>query len=231
MDDASKELVKGHRDRLRTKYLNAGLESLHDYERLELLLTYAISRRDVKPVAKALLARFKTLSGVIDADIKELCEIDGLAENSALLIKLLKDVCADYLAEKVERKDVLSSPDAVKNYLKFKLAGQKEESFIVLFLNTKNHVLCTEVVNEGTVDHAVVYPRNIIKRALEIRASGIILVHNHPSGVSRPSAEDIDLTNSIKDAAGILNIRLLDHIVVAKDGCFSFVENGFLEGR
>jgi DNA repair protein RadC len=228
MDDDGKDLLKGHRDRLRTKYLNAGLDSLLDYERLELLLTYAISRRDVKPVAKALMAKFKTIQGVMDADVPSLCQVEGLAENSALLLKLVKDLCGEYLAEKMERRDVMSDPAVVKNYLKVKFSGMKEEAFVVLYLNTKNHVLSTDIMHEGTVDQAVVYPRNLMKRALELSASGIILVHNHPSGVSKPSADDIELTHSIKDAAKVLNIRLLDHVVVAKDGCFSFIENGIL---
>ena len=228
MECDDKELVKGHRDRLRSKYRNAGLEGLHDYEQLELLLTYAISRRDVKPVAKKLLAKFKNLAGVLDADMDELCQVEGLAENSALLLKLLKDLCSEYLSEKMEKKDVLNSPESVKSFLKMKLSGLKEEVFLVIYLNTKNHVLCSEIMHEGTVDQTAVYPRNILKRALEIHASGLILVHNHPSGISKPSQDDIGLTNTIKEIVAALNLRLLDHLVVAKDGCFSFVESGLL---
>ena len=228
MDEDRIEQAKGHRDRLRGKYLQAGLDGLLDYERLELLLTYAISRRDVKPIAKSLLARFKTLSGVMDAGVEEFCQVEGVAENSAVLLTLVKDLCGEYLSEKMERKDVLSSPEAVRNFLKMRLSGLKEEAFVAIFLNTKNHVIRTEVVNEGTVDHAVVYPRTLIKRALETHASGLILVHNHPSGVSKPSKDDMELTNAVKEAASALDIKVLDHIVVAKDGCFSFVENGLL---
>ncbi len=231
MDADKVEQAKGHRDRLRGKFLKAGLEGLHDYERLELLLTYAISRRDVKPIAKSLLAKFKTLSGVMDAGVEELCQVEGVAESSAALIKLVKGLCGEYLSEKMERKDVLSSPESVRNFLKMRLSGLKDEAFVAIYLNTKNHVIATELMNEGTVDHAVVYPRNLVKRALERNASGLILVHNHPSGVSKPSRDDIELTGAVKEAAGTLGIKVLDHIVVAKDGCFSFVDNGMLEGR
>jgi len=231
MDEERLEQAKGHRDRLRGKFLKAGLDGLLDYERLELLLTYAIARRDVKPVAKSLLAKFKTLQGVMDASVEELCRVEGVAESSALLIKLLKDLCGEYLSEKMEGKDALSSPEAVKAFLKMKLSGLKEECFVAIYLNAKNHVLSSEVVNEGTVDHAVVYPRSLVKKALDNHASGLILVHNHPSGVSKPSRDDLELTEAVRDAARTLDIRVLDHIVVAKDGCFSFVENGLLQGR
>lgn len=228
MDSEDKELLKGHRDRLRTKYLNAGLEALLDYERLELLLTYAISRRDVKPVSKRLLARFKSLSGVLDADVKDLCQVEGLAESSALLLKLVKDLCGEYLSERMEGRDILNSAQAVRDFLKLKISGLNYEVFMVIYLDIKNQLICSEIINKGTVDQATVYPREIVKRALEVHASGVILAHNHPSGISKPSSDDVLLTNAIRDAVSTMGIRLLDHMVVGKDRSFSFVEGGLL---
>jgi DNA repair protein RadC len=140
----------------------------------------------------------------------------------------VKSLCDDYLAEKMLKKDVVSSPEAVKNYLKLKVSGLKDEVFMVIYLDTKNQVISSEIMHKGTVDETAVYPRNILKRALELHASGMILVHNHPSGFSSPSDDDIRLTNAIREVVRTLNLRLLDHMVIAKDGCFSFVEQGML---
>ena len=220
--------AKGHRERLRNKYVSAGLESLHDYEAVELLLTYAIPLRDVKPLAKALIAKFEDAAGILDASMEELCQIKGISRNSAALISLVKDICSLYLAQKMKDKDALSSPEAVRNFARMKLGGLRNEAFMVIYLNTKNHVNDYEISNEGTVDQAVVYPRNIIKKALATNASGLILIHNHPSGICEPSSDDIKITNSIKDAVKTLNIRLIDHVIVGKSGYYSFIEEGLL---
>lgn len=228
MGDEDKDMAKGHRSRLRRKYLAAGWDGLLDYERVELLLTYAISRRDVKPVAKRLVSRFKSLSGIMDAGMKELCEVEGLAENSALLLKMLRDVCGAYLEEGMEARDVMNSPEAVKSFVRMRMSGLKDEAFMVIYLNTKNHVIGTELMGEGTVDHAVIFPRNIVKGALERHSAGVIIVHNHPSGISKPSRDDVQLTDAVKEASETLGIRLVDHLVVAKEDCFSFVDNKLL---
>jgi DNA repair protein RadC len=214
----------GHRERLREKFQKAGAEGLHDYELLELLLTYAIPRKDVKEPAKMLIQRFGGLAGVLDANPKELEEIKGLGRNSATLIRLVKDLCGAYLAEQMRHKDVLSSSQAVVDFARVKLASLPHEAFMVIYLNTKNEVIEHEIIHEGTVDRAVVYPRKIIESALTHHAVGLILVHNHPSGHPEPSEEDKRLTRAVIEAARTVDIRVLDHIVVGRDSYVSFSE-------
>lgn len=220
--------LQGHRKRLRQRFLQAGLSGMHDYEALELLLTFVIPRRDVKPIAKEMLKKFKSLSGVFDASLPDLLEVDGIAENSAVLLLFIKDICGEYLAGKMQSIDVLSTPDAVCNFARMKLGGLKNEAFMVVYLNTKNHVIASELMNQGTVDHAAVYPRNIVVQSLKHHAAGLILIHNHPSGCCDPSSDDVRLTEIIQKAVGTVGIKVLDHIITGKSGYFSFVEEGLL---
>jgi DNA repair protein RadC len=229
MEVSEKPDYLGHRRRLRERFQKTGAEGLHDYELLELLLTYAISQKDVKPIAKDLIKRFGSLSGVLDASHKDLETISGLGSISATLIRLIKEVCGAYLAERIESKNVLSSPQAVVNYSRMRLAGLSHEVFMVIYLNTKNEMIRCEIVDEGTVDRAIVYPRKIVESALVHHASSLILVHNHPSGHPEPSEEDKRLTRSISDAARTMDIRVLDHIIVGKAAHFSFVEGHLLQ--
>jgi DNA repair protein RadC len=222
------EDVKGHRERLRNKFMNSGMKGLHDYEALELLLTYAIPRRDVKPIAKALLKKFETLAGVFDASMEELLEIKGIAANSAAILHLVKELCGEYLAEKMQDRDVLDNPEAVYNFARMKLAGLKHETFMVIYLDVKNRVKNYEILHEGTVDRSVVYPRNIIKKALACNAAGLILIHNHPSGFCEPSGNDLKVTKMISDAVETINIKVLDHIIVGRSGYFSFQKKGLI---
>ena len=217
-----------HRQRLRERFRKAGAEGFHDYEILELLLTYAIPRIDVKPIAKDLLEHFGSLSGVLDATQQEIEEVAGVGPSSSTLIGLVKETCGAYLAEKMKDREVLSSPQAVLDFARLTLAGSPHESFIVIFVNTKNRVLHHQVVHEGTVNRAVVYPRRIVEEALAHHASGLILVHNHPSGHADPSTEDRTLTRALVEATRALDIRILDHIIVGKNGHFSFSEAGLL---
>jgi len=217
-----------HRKRLREKFLKAGAEGFHDYELLELLLTFAIPRVDVKPAAKALMKRFGTLNAVLDATQSELQSVSGMGPTSAVLIRLVKELFAAYLAERMEGKDVLSSPSAVVDFARVKLAGLPHEAFMVIYLNVKNRVIDHEVLQEGTVDRAIVYPREIIKAALTHKATGLLLSHNHPSGDPEPSQEDKHLTRSVIEAARTVEIKVLDHIIVGKNGYFSFQENRLL---
>ncbi len=217
-----------HRRRLRERFQKAGAEGLQDYEIVELLLTYAIPRRDVKPLAKELINRFGGLSGVLDASQRELEGTAGLGPVSATLIRLVKEVCGVYLAEGMKQRDVLSSPRLVVDFARLKLSGLPHEAFMVIYLNVKNEVIAHEVLIEGTVDSVVIYPRRIIESALSNYATGLILVHNHPSGHPEPSEEDKRITRAISQAARTLDIRVLDHIVVGKDGYFSFMECGLL---
>jgi len=218
----------GHRKRLRERFQKAGSDGFQDYELLELLLTYAIPRKDVKPVAKELIKCFGGLSGILDANHKTLVKIHGMGAISATLIRLVKELCAVYLGERMEDRDLLSSPQVVADFARMKLTEIPHESFMIIYLNTRNEVLKYEIVQEGTLDHAVVYPRRIIEGALSQHASGLILVHNHPSGHCRPSNEDLSLTRNIVEAVRMIDIRILDHIVVGREGYFSFKENNLL---
>ena len=219
----------GHRKRLRERFLKNGVEGMHDYEILELLLTYAIPRKDVKPYAKDLIKRFGSLSGVLDAGQKELEEVAKIGPISAALIRLVKGVCEAYLADKMKNKDVLSSPQAVLDFARVRLTGLPHEAFLAIFLNAKNRVLDYKIIQEGTVDRAVIYPRRIVEEALTYHAASIIFVHNHPSGDFQPSPEDKQLTFSLTEAARTIDLRVLDHIIVGKEGYFSFVENHLLQ--
>jgi len=218
----------GHRKRLRERFQKSGVEGMQDYEILELLLTYAIPRRDIKPYAKELIKRFGGLSGVLDASQKELETVLHIGPISSTLIRLVKEMCGTYLAEKMKEKDVLSSPQAVLDFARVKMAGLPHEAFMVIFLNTKNKVLDYKIIQEGTVDRTVIYPRRIIEEALSCHSAGLILVHNHPSGDSEPSPEDKQLTRSIAEAARTVDLRVLDHIIVGKEGYCSFVERQLL---
>ncbi len=218
----------GHRQRLREKFSNYGAESLHDYELLELLLTYAIPVRDVKEEAKTLLSRFKSISGVLGANANELCEIKGISVNSAILISLCRELAAKSLEEKIFNKDVLSSPQSVYDFSKVKLSHLENEVFMVIYLNTKNHVQGHEIIDEGTVDTAIVYPRKIVKSVIEKKASSVILVHNHPSGICEPSNDDIRLTSAVKDSLKPVDVKVLDHIISGKSGYFSFREKNLI---
>lgn len=218
----------GHRGRLRERFRKTRTEGLHDYESLELLLTYAIPRRDVKPVAKELIARFGSLSGVIDADPHALGEVQGIGPRSAMLIPLVKELCNAYMAERMRGRDLLSSPRAVVDFARMKMGGLPRERFMVIFLNVKNEVIDCELMHEGTVDRAVVYPRNIVESALAHRAAGLILVHNHPSGHPEPSAEDRAITRAIADACRTVDVRVLDHVVIGRAGHFSFAEENII---
>jgi len=218
----------GHRNRLRQRFQKAGAEGFHDYELLELLLTYAIPRRDVKPIAKDLLEQFGSLSGIFNANQNELDAVPGIGPPSATLIRLVKELYGAYLAEKMDRKDLLSSPQAVVDYAQVMLAGLPHEAFMVIYLNTKNEVLHHEVIHEGTVDRAFIYPRRIIEGALAHHASSLILIHNHPSGHPEPSEEDKRLTHTIGEATRTMDIRILDHIIVGMGNYFSFMEKHLL---
>ncbi|MGQ9630187.1 MAG: RadC family protein [bacterium] len=217
-----------HRKRLRERFQKAGAEGFHDYELLELLLTYAISRKDVKPIAKELIERFGSLSGVLDAGQGELESVPHLGPISATLIRLVKELCGAYLAEGMKHRDSLSSPQAVVDFARAKLAGLPYEAFMAIYLNVKNEVIKYEIIHEGTVDRAVIYPRRIVEGALANHAAGLILVHNHPSRHFEPSEEDKHLTRAIAEAARTVDVRILDHIVVGKDGYFSFAEGDLL---
>jgi DNA repair protein RadC len=212
----------GHRERLRERALAGGLAALPDYEVLELLLFRAIPRGDVKPLAKQLIARFGSLAGVLGAAHEELRTVKGVGEGAALELKLVQEAALRTARAAVARRPVISSWSALLTYVKQALAHEAREQFRVLFLDKKNQLIADEVMNRGTVDHAPVYPREVARRALELSASAVILVHNHPSGDPTPSAADVDMTRQVADALRTLRIAIHDHLVVGRDGVASF---------
>lgn len=218
----------GHRERLKERFRTGYGVGMHDYEVLELLLTYAIPRKDVKPIAKSLMAQYKSVNGILDAAPVELEKLPEMGPSSATLIRLVKELCGLYLAGRMEKKNLLTSPGSVVQFATMKLAGLPHEALMAIFLNVQNEIMANEIVNEGTVDQVAVYPRRIVEKALHHHAAGLIIVHNHPSGYTDPSEEDKRLTRSLKEGATILNIRLLDHIIVGANGYFSFLEKGLL---
>ncbi len=218
----------GHRQRLRERFSDGYGIGMQDYEILELLLTYAIPRRDVKPIAKNLISRFGSLNGVLDASGDELLGVESMGKQSATLIKLVKEVGGLYLSERMEKKDLLTSPDRVVSFARMKIAGLPHEAFMAIFLNTQNELIDHAIINEGTVDQVAVYPRRIVEKALAHHAAGLIIVHNHPSGYTDPSEEDKRLTRTLKEAARLLDIKVLDHLIVGRGGYFSFLERGII---
>jgi DNA repair protein RadC len=218
----------GHRQRIKAKYLRNGLDGWYEYEVLELLLSFAIPRKDTKPIAKTLLAAFGSLGNVLDADTGKLTAIEGVSLHSALLLKLSKDVAAFYLKKATYKKDLIASPEAALNYLRTLLKGSANEEFHALFLDAANHLIAAEIMRTGTVNRSAVYPRKLAERALACHAVGVILSHNHPAGTLRPSDDDIRATDAVAKALSALDIAILDHLIIAGDGYFSFKENGLV---
>lgn len=212
----------GHRERLRAKYRDIGDVALADYELLELLLFRLIPRRDTKPIAKALITRFGTLGGVLGAPPALLQEVSGVGEAVALDLKLVASVSQRMLKSEIRNKQVLGSWSSVIDYCHAAMAYETREQFRILFLDKRNVLIADEVQGYGTVDHTPVYPRELVRRALELSSTAIILVHNHPSGDPTPSKADIDMTKTIIDTAKPLGIVVHDHIIIGKDGHVSF---------
>lgn len=208
----------GHRDRLRARYREHGDAALADYEILEMLLFRLIPRKDTKPIAKALIGRFGTLAGVFGAPIALLQEVNGIGETVALDLKLIATIGHRSLKSELRQKHVLSSWSAVIDYCHAAMAYETKEQFRILFLDKRNTLIADEVQQTGTIDHTPVYPREVVKRALELSATAIILVHNHPSGDPTPSRADIDMTKLIVETAKPLGIAVHDHIIIGKDG-------------
>ncbi|MGM4909505.1 RadC family protein [Rhizobium sp. 768_B6_N1_8] len=215
---AKEEHYHGHRERLRNRFRDHGDTVLADYEILELLLFRLIPRRDTKPIAKALIDRFGSLAGVFGAPAALLQEVKGVGEAVALDLKLISTISHRTLKSELKGKQVLSSWSSVIQYCHAAMAHETREQFRILFLDKRNALIADEVQGRGTVDHTPVYPREVVRRALELSATALILVHNHPSGDPTPSRADIDMTKMIIDAAKPLGIAIHDHIIIGKDG-------------
>jgi DNA repair protein RadC len=218
-EDASFDPRDGHRDRARQRFLKVGPEALEDYELLELALQILLPRRDTKALAKELLLRFGSFSGVFSAPMSRLEEVRGLGEVSRTNLKVIKAVAQRFGRDQVDRdQPILSSWSQLMDYCRTAMAFEDVEQLRILFLDKRNRLIADEVQQTGTVDHTPVYPREVIKRTLELNATAMILVHNHPSGDPSPSTADVQMTRQIIDVAKPLGIAVHDHIVIGKAG-------------
>ena len=218
----------GHRDRLRARFLESGASALADYELLELYLFRSILRRDVKPIAKELIAKFGSFAEVVSAPINRLAEVKGISEKIALDLKILQAGALKLGQETILGRPVLSSWPALLDYCRSAMQFETKEQFRVLFLDKKNRLIADEVLGQGTVDRAPVYPREVIKRALELSSTAIILAHNHPSGDPTPSHSDIEMTNNIIAAAKALGVAVHNHLIIGRDSTVSFKTLGLM---
>jgi DNA repair protein RadC len=212
----------GHRERLRARFREAGAGAVGDYELLELVLFRAIPQRDIKPLAKELIAKFGSFAEVVPAPSARLGEVKGMGEAAATELKIVHAAASRLARGQVQKRPVLSSWSSVIDYCRTAMAYAEKEQFRLLFLDKRNRLIADELQQTGTVDHTPVYPREVVKRALELSATALILVHNHPSGDPTPSRADIQMTQSIIDVAKPLGIAVHDHIIVGKEGHASF---------
>ncbi len=220
--------IRDHRKRLRERFIKGGATAIPDYELLELVLFRAIPRRDVKPLAWRLIDTFGDFNGAISAPIERLLSVKGVGDAVMQELKIIEAAAHRLARARIMQRHVLTSWDALLDYCHTTMAHRETEQFRVLFLDNKNVLIADEEQAKGTVDHVPVYPREVVKRALELNASALILVHNHPSGDPTPSEADLAMTNKIYDAALALNITLHDHLVIGKSRELSFKSEGYL---
>ena len=219
----------GHRERLRNKFTKSGFQGLHDYEILELLLIYAIPRKDTKPIAKELLEKFNSISGVLDADIEELQTVNGIGKDAARFIKIIRETIAVYFQSAALQRKVFLKLEDLVNYLRATIGGKSNEVLQVLYLNSKNELLDAEYLGEGTVTEAAAFPRRVVEAALRHRATSVILAHNHPGGLAEPSNNDDAITAAINDALKTVDIDLQEHVIISDDGYYSYRKNGYFD--
>lgn len=218
----------GHRQRLRERFLNGGASAIADYELLEMILFASKPRGDVKPLAKRLIAEFGSFAKVVTATPDSLRKIDEVGEAAVSSILIIQAATQRLLQEQMMEKPIIQSWTALLDYAKAIMAHNKIEEFRIIFLNRRNEVIRDEVQQRGTIDHTPVYVREVVKRALELGAASIILMHNHPSGDHTPSRADIDITQQVADAARAVGIKIHDHVIVSERGHYSFRANGLL---
>ncbi len=228
MTEPSAHQGAGHRKRLRERFLAAGLAGFHDYEVIELLLTLATPRKDCKKAAKAALQRFKTLQGVLEASPGELVKVDGIGPANILGIRLIKAVADRFLKEKILTKDPVKNAREVFDYLYYNMKDKDRERFKVIYLDARNKILAAETLFEGTLTSGAVYPREVIRQALEHRAAAVIFAHNHPSGDPNPSPEDVAITRQLLFACKIVGITVHEHLVIGDNRYFSFADQGYI---
>jgi DNA repair protein RadC len=220
----------GHRQRLRERFLKSGFAGFAEHEIVELLLTLCIPRRDVKPTAKALLQRFGSVRGILDAQVSDLQQTAGIGEVAPVALRIIRETASLYLQQQAEEVTVLASPDVLTSFWRVRLGGLKNEVFEVAYLDSGCKLLRdgVETLEEGTVDRAAVYPRRVIEAALRRGATALVCAHNHPNGDVRPSEQDKLLTRALVLASNTVQIKLLDHLIVSPDSAFSFRKEGLL---
>jgi len=221
--------AEGHRGRLRQRFLAGGLDAFHDHEVLELLLTFAIPRRDVKPAGKALLEHFHSLSAVLDASAEELKAVAGIGSESAVLLTLIPRLLERYHKDRWRSVKTLSSTQEAVQYLMGHFQAERVEVFCLLALNSQNGLIAMERIQEGTVNRTAVFPRLVVEAALKHRATAVIFAHNHPSGNPEPSSADRQLTRKLKRLLHELDITVHDHIILAGNRYYSFAERGEMD--
>lgn len=216
-----------HRKRMKQKFTDNGMDSFADHEVLELLLYYAIARRDVNPIAHELINRFGSLSAVFDAPIKDLLEVDGIGEHSATLIKMLPEIARRYLISRSSAENVLDSPEKAGNYVRSFFYSMQKECVYIVCLDAKSKVITTKCITKGDVNSVPLTPRQVVEFALTNHANSIIIAHNHPNGFALPSVSDKNTTRKIQEALKTVDIEVLDHIIVADDDYVSLAQSGF----
>ena len=222
------EKGKGHRQRLRNRFLEYGLQNFSDDEVLELLLTFGTPRTDCKEAAREARRQFGSFSAVLEASQEQLEEIKGIGPKNGFAIRFVQAVAGRYLRDRLQKKRYLHSSTEVREYLLHSMRGLKREVFTVIYLDTSHAIIDSEVVAKGTVNVNTIYPREIIKKALEKNAAALVVAHNHPSGAIEPSSQDKRLTMSLSLIGQLMQIRLLDHLIIG-NGCYSFADQGLME--
>ena len=222
----TENIHKGHRARLRERFLRDGLSSLTDREALELLLTYAIPRRDVDQEAAALLSRFGSFAGVLDADPQALTAVTGVGESAAAFLSLLPEVFGRYSRSRLGERPRLSDPAAAARYAETLFGGAREERAYLVCLDLSGRVLGAPLLSRGTLDEVALYPRKAVEQALNMHAHAVLLAHNHPGGTPQPSRADVEMTRRVADALSAVGIRVLDHVIVCRGVCYSMAKNG-----
>jgi DNA repair protein RadC len=219
---------RGHRQRLRDRFLAAGLDGFQDYEVIELLLTLGTPRKDCKEAAKAALTKFKTLQAVIEASPTQLCEVKGIGPKNLFGIKLIQAVADRHFQKKLIHKDPINNSKELFDYLYHSLRDKQREFFKAIFLDSKNRVISTETLSEGTLTASSVYPREVVQAALNHHAAAVIFAHNHPSGDPKPSQDDISITRQLVFAGRVMGITVHEHIIIGSNRFFSFADHGYM---
>ena len=218
----------GHRQRLRERFLESGLDGFHDYEVIELLLTFGTPRKDCKDAAKAALKKFRTLQGVLEAPSHELIEVAGIGPKNSLGLKLIKAVSDRFLEKKIIKKNPVNNSKALFDYLYHSIRDKSREYFKIIFLDSKNRVISTETHSKGTITASSVYPREVIHAAIRHKAAALIFAHNHPSGDPKPSAEDVAITRQLVFAGRVMGLTVHEHIIIGDNCYYSFADHGHI---